>query len=83
MTRCIVATRIYGNVPVTEDFAQEKQFFYGAIHASNNAGEPTIFIEFMLSTIKTALLEATGQKEKPLGKNAQNAAYRRQFTARR
>ena len=33
----------------------------------------------MLSAIKAALLEASGQKEKPLGKNAQNAAYRRQF----
>ena len=36
-------------------------------------------IEFMLSAIKTALLEASGVKEKPLGKNAQNAALRRQF----
>ena len=33
----------------------------------------------MLAAIKTALLEASGVKEKPLGKNAQNAAYRRQF----
>ena len=49
------------------------------INASNNAGKSTIFIEFMLSAIKTALLEASGVKEKPLGKNAQNAAYRRQF----
>ena len=53
--------------------------YYDAINASNSAGESTIFIEFMLSAIKTALLEASGVKEKPLGKNAQNAAYRRQF----
>jgi DeoR/GlpR family transcriptional regulator of sugar metabolism len=33
----------------------------------------------MLAAIKTALLEASGVKEKPLGKNAQNAALRRQF----
>ena len=35
--------------------------------------------KFMLAAIKTALLEASGVKEKPLGKNAQNAALRRQF----
>ena len=38
-----------------------------------------IFSEFMLSAIKAALPEASGQKEKPHGKNAQNEALRRQF----
>ena len=53
--------------------------YYDAINASNNAGESTIFIEFMLAAIKTALLEASGVIEKPLGKNAQNTVLRRQF----
>ena len=33
----------------------------------------------MLAANKTMLLEASGVKEKPLGKHAQNAALRRQF----
>ena len=33
----------------------------------------------MLSAIKAAPVEASGAKEKPLGKNAQNAILRRRF----
>ena len=32
--------------------------YYAAINASNNAGESTVFIEFMLSTIKASLIDA-------------------------
>lgn len=32
--------------------------YYAAINASNNAGESTAFIEFMLSTIKASLIDA-------------------------
>ena len=32
--------------------------YYAALNASNNAGESTMFIEFMLSTIKASLLAA-------------------------
>ena len=70
---------LFAWLPVESIIHDRQREYYDAINASNNAGESTIFVEFMLSAIKTALLEASGQKEKPLGKNAQNAAYRRQF----
>ena len=70
---------LFAWLPVESIIHNRQREYYDAINASNNAGESTIFIEFMLAAIKTALSEASGQKEKPLGKNAQNAAYRRQF----
>ena len=56
-----------------------QQEYYDAINASNMAGGSTRFIEFMLSAIRAALLEASGQGEKPLGKTAQTALLRRKF----
>ncbi len=35
-----------------------QQEYYAAINASNDAGESTVFIEFMLSTIKASLIDA-------------------------
>ena len=35
-----------------------QQEYYAAINASNDVGESTIFIEFMLSAIKASLIEA-------------------------
>ncbi len=70
---------LFAWLPVESIIHDRQREYYDAINASNNAGESTIFVEFMLSAIKTALLEASGQKEKPLGKNAQNAVLRRQF----
>ena len=32
--------------------------YYAAINASNDVGESTVFIEFMLSTIKASLIDA-------------------------
>ncbi len=70
---------LFAWLPVESIIYDRQREYYDAINASNDAGESTVFIEFMLAAIKTALLEASGQKEKPLGKNAQNAARRRQF----
>ncbi len=70
---------LFAWLPVESTIHDRQREYYDAINASNDAGESTVFIEFMLAAIKTALLEASGQKEKPLGKNAQNAALRRQF----
>ena len=42
-------------VPQIHDHQQE---YYDAINASNDAGESTVFIEFMLSAIKVSLIEA-------------------------
>ena len=70
---------LFAWLPVESIIHKRQREYYDAINTSNNAGESTIFIEFMLSALKTALLEASGVKEKPLGKNAQNADLRRQF----
>ncbi len=69
---------LFAWLPVESIIHDRQQQYYDVINASNNAGESTVFIEFMLSAIKAALFEASGMK-KPLGKNAQNAALRRQF----
>lgn len=45
-------------LPVESIIHDRQQEYYSAINASNNEGESTIFIEFMLSAIKMALTEA-------------------------
>lgn len=45
-------------LPVESIIHDRQQEYYNAINASNNEGESTIFIEFMLSAIKMALTEA-------------------------
>lgn len=44
-------------LPVESIIHDRQQEYYDAINASNDAGESTIFIEFMLSAINTALIE--------------------------
>ena len=45
-------------LPVESIIHANQQDYYAAINASNNAGESTVFIEFMLSAIKASLIEA-------------------------
>lgn len=45
-------------LPVESMIHAHQQEYYNAINASNNAGESTIFIEFMLSIIKASLIDA-------------------------
>uniref|UniRef100_UPI004056CC9B Fic family protein n=1 Tax=Acetatifactor sp. TaxID=1872090 RepID=UPI004056CC9B len=45
-------------LPVESMIHANQQEYYNAINASNNAGESTIFIEFMLSIIKASLTDA-------------------------
>ena len=45
-------------LPVESIIHDRQQEYYAAINASNNAGESTEFIEFMLSTIKASLIDA-------------------------
>ena len=47
-------------LPVESIIHDRQQEYYDAINASNDAGESTIFIEFMLSAIKTSLIETIG-----------------------
>lgn len=45
-------------LPVESIIHDRQQEYYEAINASNNAGESTVFIEFMLSAIKVSLMDA-------------------------
>ena len=45
-------------LPVESIIHDRQQEYYNAINASNDAGESTVFIEFMLSAIKVSLIEA-------------------------
>lgn len=45
-------------LPVESIIHDRQQEYYAAINASNDAGESTVFIEFMLSAIKTSLIDA-------------------------
>ena len=45
-------------LPVESIIHDRQQEYYDAINASNNAGESTVFIEFMLSAIKASLIDA-------------------------
>ena len=47
-------------LPVESIIHDRQQEYYEAINASNNSGESTVFIEFMLSAIKASLIEAIG-----------------------
>jgi len=56
---------VFAWLPVESIIHDHQQEYYAAINVSNDAGESTVFIEFMLSAIKEALLEAvqTGNAE--------------------
>lgn len=41
-----------------------QQEYYDAINAFNDMGEPTVFIEFMLSAIKASLIDAVKMNNK-------------------
>ena len=45
-------------LPVESIIHDRQQEYYAAINASNDAGESTVFIEFMMSAIKASLIEA-------------------------
>lgn len=45
-------------LPVESIIHDRQQEYYAAINASNDAGESTVFIEFMMSAIKVSLIEA-------------------------
>lgn len=45
-------------LPVESMIHDRQQEYYAAINASNDAGESTVFIEFMLSAIKASLIDA-------------------------
>ena len=48
----------FARLPLESMIHDRQQEYCKAINASNDAGESTVFIEFMLSTIKTSLIDA-------------------------
>ena len=50
-------------LPVESIIHNNQQDYYDAINASNNAGESTVFIEFMLSAIKVSLMDAINMSD--------------------
>ena len=50
-------------LPVESIIHANQQDYYAAINASNDVGESTVFIEFMLSAIKASLIEAINVRD--------------------
>ena len=53
---------LFAWLPVESIINDRQKEYYLAINRSNDTGDPTVFVEFMLSAIKTALLEAYENK---------------------
>ena len=63
-------------LPVESIIHDRQQEYYEAINASNDAGESTVFIEFMLSAIKTSLVEAISTRDEMSGEKIDKATLR-------
>ena len=63
-------------LPVESIIHDRQQEYYAAINASNDAGESTVFIEFMLSVIKTSLIEAISSSDVVSGGSTYKATLR-------
>lgn len=50
-------------LPVESIIHDRQEEYYAAINASNDAGESTVFIEFMLSAIKASLIDAISESD--------------------
>ncbi len=55
---------VFAWLPVESIIHDHQQGYYDAINASNDAGESTAFIEFMLSAIKASLMDAINMSDK-------------------
>ena len=64
-------------LPVESIIHDRQQEYYDAINASNDAGESTVFIEFMLSAIKASLIEAINTSNEMSAEKADKATLRR------
>lgn len=54
-------------LPIETLIFQQQEGYYYALNAANTAGESTVFVEFMLNIIKTALIEF--KKKEDVGVN--------------
>lgn len=50
-------------LPVESIIHDRQEEYYAAINTSNDAGESTVFIEFMLSSIKASLIDAISESD--------------------
>lgn len=66
---------IFAWIPVESIIHDRQDEYYKAINDSNDAAESTVFIEFMLSAIRDALLE-TMEDNKPVKSNIDKDEYR-------
>ena len=67
---------VFAWLPVESMIHARQQEYYDAINASNNTGESTVFIEFMLSTIKASLLDAINTSDEGSDMPMDKAAMR-------
>ena len=63
-------------LPVESIIHDHQQEYYAAINASNDAGESTVFIEFMLSAIQASLMEAISVSDEMRDEKLDKAALR-------
>lgn len=63
-------------LPVESIIHNRQQEYYDAINASNEAGESTVFIDFMLSAIKASLIEAISTSDEMSDEKMDKAALR-------
>ena len=63
-------------LPVESIIHDRQQEYYEAINASNNAGESTVFIEFMLSAIKASLINVISASDEMSDGKMDKAALR-------
>lgn len=63
-------------LPVESMIHARQPEYYAAINASNDAGESTVFVEFMLSTIKASLMDAIKVSDEMSDRKMDKAAMR-------
>ena len=63
-------------LPVESIIHDRQQEYYEAINASNDAGESTVFIEFMLSAIKASLMDAVSTSDEMSDEKMDKATLR-------
>lgn len=63
-------------LPVESIIHDRQQEYYAAINASNNAGESTVFIEFMLSAIKASLMDSISASDEMSNEKMDKATLR-------
>lgn len=63
-------------LPVESMIYANQENYYAAINASNNVAESTIFIEFMLDTIKASLMDTLGASDGMSGEKVDKVTLR-------